>query len=134
MWQHKLMAHVETWRPYTSLYVGLLALSAATLWKGSFLSVPVALLIFVAPTFGWLAGLYGCDYFDRGLDKWQKAHRPLPSGRMGEREAFVGMMVCMYVGFVASAWLGFINLLIAGAAMATGVGYTIVKSHALLGN
>lgn len=134
MWQNKLMAHIETWRPYTSLYVGLLALSAATLWKGNWLSVPVALLIFAAPTLGWLAGLYGCDYFDRDLDVWQKAHRPLPSGRMGEREAFVGMMVCMYIGFVASAWLGFVNLLIAGAAMAAGVGYTIVKSHALLGN
>lgn len=134
MWQHKFMAHVETWRPYTSLYVGLLALSAATLWKGTFLSVPVALLIFAAPTLGWLAGLYGCDYFDRDLDKWQKAHRPLPSGRMAGREAFVCMMVCMYIGFVASAWLGFVNLLIAGAAMAAGVAYTIVKSHALLGN
>jgi geranylgeranylglycerol-phosphate geranylgeranyltransferase len=134
MWQHKLMAHIETWRPYTSLYVGLLALSAATLWKGAFLSLPVSILTFAAPTIGWLAGLYGCDYFDRDLDKWQKAHRPIPSGRISEREAFVCMMVCMYIGFVASAWLGFVNLLIAGAAMAAGVGYTIVKSHAFLGN
>jgi geranylgeranylglycerol-phosphate geranylgeranyltransferase len=134
MWQRKLMAHIETWRPYTSLYVGVLALSAAILWEGTFLPLPVAVLIFVAPTIGWLAGLYGCDYFDRDLDKWQKAHRPLPSGRISEREAFVCMMVCMYLGFVASAWLGFVNLLLAGAAMAAGVGYTIVKSHAFLGN
>jgi geranylgeranylglycerol-phosphate geranylgeranyltransferase len=134
MWQRKLMAHFETWRPYTSLYVGLLAFSTATLWEGKFLPVPVAVLTFAAPTIGWLAGLYGCDYFDRDLDKWQKGHRPLPSGRMSGREAFVGMMACMYLGFVASAWLGFTNLLIAGAAMAAGVGYTIVKSHAFLGN
>lgn len=134
MWRRKLMAHVETWRPYTSLYVGLLAFSSATLWEGKPLAVPVAVLTFAAPTIGWLAGLYGCDYFDRDLDKWQKGHRPLPSGRMSEREAFMGMMVCMYLGFVASAWLGFANLLIAGAAMAAGVGYTIVKSHAFLGN
>lgn len=134
MWQRKLMAHIETWRPYTSLYVGLLAFSTATLWEGKFLPLPLAALTFAAPTLGWLAGLYGCDYFDRDLDKWQKAHRPLPSGRMSEREAFVGMMVCMYLGFVASAWLGFANLLIAGAAMVAGVGYTIVKSHAFLGN
>jgi len=134
MWHHKLMAHIETWRPYTSLYVGLLALSAATLWEGRFLSIPLAILIFTAPTIGWLAALYGCDYFDRDLDKWQKGHRPIPSGRITEREAFVCMMVCMYLGFVASAWLGFVNLLVAGAAMAAGVGYTIVKSHAFLGN
>jgi 4-hydroxybenzoate polyprenyltransferase/geranylgeranylglycerol-phosphate geranylgeranyltransferase len=134
MWKTKLLAHIETWRPYTSLYVGLLALATAALTAGKSLSVPVALLIFAAPTIGWLAGLYGCDYFDRELDRWEKAHRPIPSGRMSEREAFVCMMVCMYIGFVASAWLSFANLLVAGAAMAAGVGYTIVKAHAFLGN
>jgi 4-hydroxybenzoate polyprenyltransferase/geranylgeranylglycerol-phosphate geranylgeranyltransferase len=134
MWKTKLMAHIETWRPYTSLYVGLLALSTAEVAAGASLSVPVAILIFLAPTIGWLAGLYGCDYFDRDLDKWEKAHRPIPSGRMSEREAFVCMMGCMYIGFVASAWLGFANLLVAGAAMAAAVGYTIVKAHAFLGN
>lgn len=134
MWQRKIMAHIETWRPYTSLYVGLLALSAATLWQGKFLSLPVAVLTFAAPTIGWLAGLYGCDYFDRDLDKLQKGHRPIPSGRMTEREAFVGMMFCMYLGIVGSAWLSFVNLLLAGAVVAAAVGYTIVKAHAFLGN
>jgi geranylgeranylglycerol-phosphate geranylgeranyltransferase len=134
MWQHKLVAHIETWRPYTSFYVGLLALSTATLWRGALPPFPLAVLTFAAPTLGWLAGLYGCDYFDRDLDKYQKGHRPLPSGRMSEREAFIGMMVCMYLGFVASAWLSFVNLLLAGIVMAAGVGYTIVKAHALPGN
>lgn len=134
MWQRKLMAHVETWRPYTSLYVGLLALSTATLWEGKLPPWPIAVLTFAAPTIGWLAGLYGCDYFDRDLDKMQKGHRPLPSGRMGEREAFVGMMLCMYLGILASAWLSFTNLLLAGAVVAAAVGYTIVKAHAFLGN
>ncbi len=134
MWQRKLTAHLETWRPYTSFYVGLLALSSAVIWRGQFLPLPVAVLIFAAPTLGWLAGLYGCDYFDRDLDKLQKEHRPLPSGRIAAREAFLCMMLCMYLGFVASAWLSFLNLLLAGLVMAAAVGYTIVKAHTFLGN
>ena len=134
MWQRKLLAHIETWRPYTSFYVGLLALSTSVLWRGQLLPLPLAALIFAAPTLGWLAGLYGCDYFDHDLDKLQKEHRPLPSGRISAREAFLCMMVCMYLGFVASAWLSFLNLLLAGVVMAAAVGYTIVKAHAFLGN
>jgi geranylgeranylglycerol-phosphate geranylgeranyltransferase len=130
----KLMAHVETWRPYTSLYVGLVALAATAVWRGSLPSLAVGLLTFAAPTLGWLAGLYGCDYFDRDLDAIQKAHRPIPSGRIGEREAFMCMMACMYLGFLASAWLGFGNLLLAGGVMAASVAYTVAKSHAILGN
>lgn len=134
MWRQKLTAHLETWRPYTSFYVGLLALASAVIWRGQLLPLPVAVLVFVAPTLGWLAGLYGCDYFDRDLDKFQKEHRPLPSGRIKAREAFMCMMLCMYLGFVASAWLSFLNLLLAGVVMAAAVAYTIVKAHAFLGN
>lgn len=134
MWQRKLTAHLETWRPYTSFYVGLLALSSAVIWRGQFVPLQAAILIFAAPTLGWLAGLYGCDYFDRDLDKLQKEHRPLPSGRIGAREAFLCMMLCMYLGFLASARLSFLNLLLAGVVMAAAVGYTIVKAYAFLGN
>ncbi len=128
------MAHVETWRPYTSLYVGTLALASAVLWQRGITSLITAALIFAAPTLGWVAGLYGCDYFDRDLDAIQKGHRPIPSGRISAREAFVSMMVIMYLGFVVSARLSFLNLLLAGLVMAAAVGYTIVKSRALLGN
>jgi 4-hydroxybenzoate polyprenyltransferase/geranylgeranylglycerol-phosphate geranylgeranyltransferase len=132
--RQKLLAHLETWRPYTSFYVGLLALGAATVWHGGLLPLDRALATFAAPTLGWLAGLYGCDYFDRELDKIQKAHRPIPSGRISEREAVIAMLVCMYLGFVGSAWLGFSSLLLAGGAMAASIAYTITKSHAILGN
>jgi geranylgeranylglycerol-phosphate geranylgeranyltransferase len=134
MWRRKVMAHVETWRPYTSLYVGTLALASGVLWQRGIGSPVTAILIFAAPTLGWVAGLYGCDYFDRDLDAIQKGHRPIPSGRISPREAFVSMMVIMYVGFVVSARLSFLNLLLAGVVMAAAVGYTIVKSRALLGN
>lgn len=130
----KLGAHIETWRPYTSFYAGLLALSAATLWQHGLSTLPIALLTFAAPTLGWIAGLYGCDYFDRDLDAIQKKHRPIPSGRMSPREAFMCMMVCMYLGFMTSAWLGFGNLILAGAVMAASVIYTVAKSYAIWGN
>src|SRR5579883_2117524 len=130
----KFQAHLETWRPYTSIYPGFLALAAAVFWHHGLPGSLETGLIFAAPTLGWLAGLYGCDYFDRELDRIEKAHRPLPSGRMGEREAFICMMALMYLGFLASSQLGLLPLLLAGCVMASSVAYTLVKTHAILGN
>jgi len=53
---------------------------------------------------------------------------------MSSREAFMCMMLCMYLGFVASAYLSMGNLLLAGGVMAASVAYTVAKSYALLGN
>lgn len=129
-----VIAHIETWRIYTSVYIGLLALAAASVWHRGLPAPQVALLTFAAPTLGWVAGLYGCDYFDTELDSLEKAERPIPSGRMRKREAFVAMLVCMYAGFVASTLLSIANLLLAGVAMVAAVAYTIAKGRGLLGN
>jgi isopropylmalate/homocitrate/citramalate synthase/4-hydroxybenzoate polyprenyltransferase len=135
MLTRKLMAHVETWRPYTSFYAGLLALGSATVVNGGLPAPGRALLVFIVPTLGWLAGLYGCDYFDRELDKVQKAHRPIPSGRISDKEAFACMMACMYLGLVGAAHLGFANIVLSGGCMAASVGYALVaKGRAITGN
>ncbi len=134
IWRRKFIAHLETSRPYTTFYIGLVALSAATLWQGQFLPLSVALCIFIGATSGWLASLYCCDYFDRDLDKLQKGHRPLPSGRMTEREALICMIVFLYLCCLASAWLSFTNLLLTGTALSAVFGYTITKAHTFLGN
>ncbi|MBN9748013.1 hypothetical protein DMP23_44195 [Amycolatopsis sp. A1MSW2902] len=86
-----LFAHVETWRPYTACYVGLVGLAGAALADPA--ASPLRLLCaWAVPTIGWLAGLYGGDYFDRNLDATAKPHRPIPSGRMRPGTA-LGMLI-----------------------------------------
>ncbi|MFI9643181.1 UbiA family prenyltransferase [Micromonospora sp. NPDC051925] len=76
-----LRAHVETWRPYTLWYVGLVGLAGAALTGGP--HHPWLLVsAWAAPTAGWLGGHYLGDYFDRELDAGSKPHRPIPSGRL----------------------------------------------------
>ncbi|MEV6516376.1 UbiA family prenyltransferase [Micromonospora chalcea] len=77
-----LRAHVETWRPYTLWYVGLVGLAGAAVAGGPH-HPWVLLSAWAAPTAGWLGGHYLGDYFDRHLDAGSKPHRPIPSSRLG---------------------------------------------------
>ncbi|SCG51148.1 UbiA family prenyltransferase [Micromonospora rifamycinica] len=76
-----LRAHVETWRPYTLWYVGMVGLAGAALTDGPHHPWLLA-SAWAAPTAGWLGGHYLGDYFDRDLDAGSKPHRPIPSGRL----------------------------------------------------
>jgi 4-hydroxybenzoate polyprenyltransferase len=129
----KLYAHLETWRVYTAIYPGLLALAAASLWRGAVPRPLTALAVFAVPVLGWLAALYGCDFLDSGADRAEKGHRPIPSGRLPEKEAVLAMLACVYLGLLISGWLGRRALLFAGAAMATSVVYGLAKSWILVG-
>jgi geranylgeranylglycerol-phosphate geranylgeranyltransferase len=101
-----LRAHVETWRPYTLWYVGLVGLGGAALIAGE--HHPWRLFgAWAAPTLGWLGGHYLGDYFDRELDAGSKPHRPIPSGRLSPRTAAICGAVCfaaLAVLAVASGW------------------------------
>lgn len=101
-----LRAHVETWRPYTLWYVGLVGLGGAALVAGP--HQPWRLLgAWAAPTLGWLGGHYLGDYFDRELDAGSKPHRPIPSGRLSPRAAVLCGSVCfaaLAVLAVAGGW------------------------------
>ncbi|WP_431922177.1 UbiA family prenyltransferase [Micromonospora wenchangensis] len=91
-----LRAHVETWRPYTLWYVGLVGLAGAALADGP--HHPWLLLsAWAAPTAGWLGGHYLGDYFDRDLDAGSKPHRPIPSGRLAARTALWCGCACFAV-------------------------------------
>jgi 4-hydroxybenzoate polyprenyltransferase/geranylgeranylglycerol-phosphate geranylgeranyltransferase len=73
----KLLAHLEMMRPYTVFHSGMLGFAAALfLSEGTAPPWRVA-LSFLVPTLGWVAGLYGGDYFDRELDAIAKPHRPV---------------------------------------------------------
>jgi|GEM_PF-58196 len=130
----RLFAHLETWRPYTACYVGLVGLAGAQLadpGAGSGRS----LAAWAIPTLGWIGGLYGGDYFDRRLDAEAKPHRPIPSGRMPAGVALAGLIGCSAAGAVLSLLLNWRTVLLVGAALLVGIGYsTVFKGRGLSGN
>lgn len=81
-----LWAHVQTWRPYTLAYPGLVGMAGASLPPGQPSWWQLA-LAWTAATLGWVSGHYLGDYFDRDLDAISKPQRPIPSGRMHARTA-----------------------------------------------
>jgi len=131
-----LRAHVETWRPYTMLYVGLVGLAGAFLAAGGGPVPPAALLgAWLAPTLGWIAGHYGGDYFDRRLDAGAKPHRPIPSGRMAAGTALAAMIACAAAGGVVALLVNWRTVLVVGAALGLGIGYSkAFKPRGLSGN
>ena len=131
----KVLAHVEMMRPYTVFHSGMLGFAAALfLSQGSAEGWRVA-LAFLVPTLGWVAGLYGGDYFDRRLDAIAKPHRPIPSGRVSARTAFSLMVAYIVAGYALALLLSPLALLIAILTTVVGVAYSkVLKRHALLGN
>lgn len=129
-----LTAHLETWRPYGATYVGLVGLAGATLaaahpdgWR--------LLGGWGVPTLGWIAGLYGGDYFDRELDAAAKPQRPIPSGRMSARTALAAMVVCVAAGAVFGLLLNWRTVLLVGVALIAGISYsTFFKARGISGN
>ena len=75
----KLFAHLETMRPYTLLWCGLVSLLAPVSY-GDLPPFKISLLVFFIPIMGWIAGLYLADYYDRTLDAIQKPYRHSSEG------------------------------------------------------
>jgi 4-hydroxybenzoate polyprenyltransferase/geranylgeranylglycerol-phosphate geranylgeranyltransferase len=129
-----LVAHVEAWRPDLSTYAGLVSLSGAVL---SMEGAPTWRLIgaWLSPTLGWVAAMYGGDYFDRHLDTVAKPHRPIPSGRMRAGEALAGMIICIGLGMIVAVVLNPLNLLVVAATTVLGVTYSKwLKARGIWGN
>ncbi|MFL6137197.1 MAG: UbiA family prenyltransferase [Frankiaceae bacterium] len=129
-----LFAHLETCRPYTLFYVGLVGLAGATLTDANAGSGRL-LAAWGVPTLGWLAGLYGGDYFDRHLDAVAKPQRPIPSGRLDARTALAMFLGCTLAGAALTLLLNWRTVLLVAAACAVGVAYsTALKARGLSGN
>jgi len=125
---------VETWRPYTSCYVGLVGLAGAGLATQQHDTVRL-LAAWAIPTAGWLAGLYGGDYFDRDLDAIAKPQRPIPSGRMPAKLALGCMIGLIAVGAVVTLALNWHAVALVAAAAVLGVSYnTYFKARGISGN
>lgn len=79
--RRSVRAHLETWRPYTLAYPGIVGLAGAAAGGGPVAGAH-ALIAACGPMLGWLGGHYLGDYYDRYLDAIGKAQRPIPSGRL----------------------------------------------------
>ncbi|MCH6160762.1 UbiA family prenyltransferase [Streptomyces marispadix] len=133
-------AHIETWRPYTLAYPGLVGLTGAALSSGDAGTEGPAtmgrlLVAWAAPTLGWVSGHYLGDWFDRALDAISKPQRPLPSGRLSPRTALVCGVGCAVAAAVAAASVNWRTVVLFGVAMLGIVAYSrLLKGRGLTGN
>lgn len=130
----QLVAHIEIWRLDLFSYAGLVALAGAFLASDD-IALWRLIGAWAAPTLGWLAAMYGGDFFDRDLDSVSKPQRPVPSGRVSARAAFIGMAASVVLGAVVAALLNPINLAIVAVTLVMGVSYSAyLKARGILGN
>ena len=131
----KVGAHIESWRPYTVIWCGLVSLVGACLTFNGFPPREVAVLVFIIPMMGWIAGLYLSDYLDRELDRIQKPHRPIPSGRITPKEALSAGFLFAFIGFLLTFLLTVYNILLVFVVALLVFGYArLSKARGLLGN
>lgn len=133
-WRSTGFAHLQTWRPYTLCYPGLVGLAGAALATPHDKAGPL-LAGWAAPTLGWLAAHYLGDYFDRDLDAVSKPHRPIPSGRLSARAAVGAGVGCAVALAVLVGVVNWRALVLVVAALAGIVGYsTLFKARGAAGN
>lgn len=131
----KLFAHLETMRPYTVLWCGLVSLVGACVTIGTLPSMLLTLLVLFIPMMGWIAGLYLSDYLDRNLDVIQKPHRPIPSGRIRPKEAILVGTLFTLAGFFLTFLLPLYNIILVFLVALLVFLYTYIsKSRGLSGN
>jgi 4-hydroxybenzoate polyprenyltransferase/geranylgeranylglycerol-phosphate geranylgeranyltransferase len=130
-----VFAHLETWRPYTIFWCGLVSLAGACISYGDFPPIKNALLAFFIPMIGWIAGLYALDFTDRKLDTIQKKHRPIPSGRLSPKNAIIFAIILSIIGFILSFLLGFYNVFLVFIVAISVIIYAkLTKSRGIIGN
>ncbi|MEV0643202.1 UbiA family prenyltransferase [Streptomyces sp. NPDC050619] len=128
-----VVAHVQTWRPYTTCYPILLGLAGAV-WAGGS-GAGTLLIAAAAPALGWLSGHYLGDWMDRGLDAIAKPQRPIPSGRLSADAALTSGIVCAAASAVLAVGANWRILPLFLLAMAGIVGYSrVFKKRGLSGN
>jgi len=131
----KLFAHLETSRPYTVIWCGLVSLAGSCLVFGQFPPLKISILVFIIPIMGWTAGLYLSDFLDRKLDEIEKPHRPIPSKRISPKEALVTGGIYAILGGILSLYLSVNNFLLVFVVAFLVFGYSkFSKSQGIVGN
>lgn len=118
-----VLAHVEIWRLDLFSYTGLVGVAGALLASPDPEPLRVA-GAWLAPSLGWVAAMYGGDYFDRDLDAVAKPQRPVASGRVSATAALIGMIASVVLGAVIATLLNPVNLAVVAAALSLGIGYS----------
>lgn len=130
-----LRAHLQTWRPYTLAYPGIVGLAGAAVGSGPATSVNALVAACACPTLGWLGGHYLGDYLDRDLDAISKAQRPIPSGRLPPGTARAcGILSVLASGLIAFmvSWPVVVGVLLALAGV---IAYSrLLKGRGIWGN
>lgn len=123
-----IRAHLETCRPYTLAYPGLVGLAGA---GGGGRLLPAVL----GPMLAWLGAHYLGDYLDRHLDAVAKPQRPIPSGRLSPRSAMLSALLC-FAGFWGVALLTDVLLAVpaGGITVGTVLYSAVLKARGLSGN
>ncbi len=127
-------AHVQTWRPYTVWYPGLVGLAGASVAGGP---APAGGLwaAWAAPTLAWVGGHYLGDWCDRELDAVAKPGRPIPSGRLGPAAALWCGVLCVAGSAVAALLADPPAVLVVAVAGLGILGYSrVFKGRGLSGN
>ena len=136
--RERLLAHIEIWRLDLFSYTGLVSVAGALLAWTMTANDPEPLRLvgtWLAPSLGWVAAMYGGDYFDRNLDTVAKPQRPVPSGRVRPAEAMAGMVTCVAAGAIIAMLLNPLNIVVVLAALTLGVSYSkYFKAHGIWGN
>ena len=131
----KLFAHLETLRLYTVIWCGLVSLAGSCLISKGIPETDIWILALFVPMMGWMAGLYLSDFLDRKLDKIEKPHRPIPSGRIYPYEALFVGAVFAGTGLVFSIYLSIYNLILVFVVAFLVLGYAkFTKSRGFIGN
>lgn len=127
-------AHLETWRPYTLAYPGLVGLAGAAA-GGSAAGASALVAAWACPTLGWLGGHYLGDYFDRDLDAIGKPQRPIPSGRLSPGTARACGILAVLAAAVIAAVVSWPVVVAVVAALAGVVAYSrLLKGRGIWGN
>lgn len=130
----RMLAHLETWRLYTTPYPFMLALAGIGVTRsgahGWHILIPC-----IGLTAGWLGAHYMGDLLDRDLDAISKPHRPIPSGRLLPREALVSASALFLALLVLGALGDWQTLPVSAAIIVGSIAYNArFKTLGIYGN
>lgn len=133
-----LNPYLELMRPANSVMAGLASI-IGFLIASSFSLSPhdfMKLTLLFTSTFVFSSSSMAMnDYFDREVDAVNQPQRPIPSGRVEPRKAFIFSITLMIVGFLLSMLISLEALVVAIIACAAFTVYSIrLKGHGLIGN
>jgi len=129
----ELSAYVELTRPKNAIMsmlgtlVGWLAVNTTVNYN--------LLLAMIVPPLVLAGGNAINDYFDVDIDRVNRPHRPIPSGRISRRDAFQVYLILSSAGVCISLLLGFVQFMLALAFSVAWYAYgRWIKKTGLPGN